>query len=202
MWDWDDVQRSLRWYTALALGSPPWDIRTERVEVRDDARPAAVVEPSSPIVPRLARATVPQGNILEDRSFAAVAYPVLGETVEESKLEAARVESALDAMVRFGLVNDDGTDISAPSYLPVWDFAGVALTDEFPTLADTPYDHAVIAIGANVQRQQDNVELRRFTVILNLRVEWERPGRVSGVDVPLAAGGVVPQSSFPNPGAP
>lgn len=200
MWDWDDVHRSLRWYSALALGSPPWDIRTERVEVRDDARPAGVVEPSSPIVPRLARSAVPQGNVLEDRSFAVVAYPALGGTVEESKLEAARVEELLNGLVRFGLVRDDGTDYSAPGFIPVWDFAGVGLTADFPTAADAAYDHAVIATGANVQRQQDNVELRRFTVILNLRVEWERPGRVSGVSAPSAGGGLVPQPVFPPPG--
>lgn len=180
MWDPEDVQRSLRRCVTLALGSPPWSIRTQRVEVSDDDRPAALVEESAPWVTFQARATIPQGNVLEGASYAVVCYPELAATEPESEQRAGRCRNALRRLVLHGLVDDDAV-IVPPLKVPIYDFADVTVDPEAPAAERAgpaePYDYADVLTGWNVQRQQDPLDRNRWTVILNLRLRVDWPGR-------------------------
>lgn len=180
MFEHDDVLRSLRRYVSQALGSPPWRVRTERVEVKDDERPAALIEVSAPTVTLSARASVPQGNVLEATSYAVACYPEKGESVAEARRIAAGVASRLRGMVQFGLVTDEGA-LGAPSRFPIYDYDDVPVTGTAAERAgpDVPYDYGYIMEGWNVRTTADDLDLQLYTVMLNLRVRVDWPGRVA-----------------------
>jgi hypothetical protein len=189
--DPDDVLRSLRRYVAQMLGSPPWSVRIQRTRVADDQRPVAVVEESAPLLTPFARAaTITQGDVQKSQAYSIVCYPVLEADASESRQEAGRVRSLLDAGFSRGLVTDDTPpkNIGAPFAFPIYDFAGVPVVG--PAAArkgpDTPYQHALIDRAFNVRAIQDPEDELRFTVVATVTASWWQPGRVRP-PAPIAA---------------
>lgn len=196
--DPDDVFRSLRRYTAMILGSPPWRVRLQRVRVSDDDRPVAVLEPGLLGTP-IARRTIPQGDVQKQQTFTIVCYPELGSTADEAGEAARQLAGLLDAGFSRGLVTSDTppVNVGAPFRLPIWDYAGVPLTGANRSPAGDPYTHADIDQSFNVRPIQDAMDELRYTVVCTLRMTWWQGGRAYppqpiAVAVPGTFGGDVP----------
>jgi hypothetical protein len=178
----EDVHRSVRRWLSMVLEGPPWRVLTERRVIADDARPQAVVEPSSPLVTTFARAAIPQGEVAKMRSFAVQAYPTIGASAQESRLEATRVEGVLDDAVTHGLVNplpdDVFEDIGGPFRIPVWDYAGVPVKGSGRAGPAQPYGMLRVQ-DHSFQSIQDTLDEVRFTVTGTLRLTWDAAGRVA-----------------------
>lgn len=183
----DDRHRSLRRFLMNALGSPPWTIRTERQPVADDDRPVAVVEPATPVVTLRSRTSIPQGPIERQQTFGVVLYPALGTTAADSRLLAAAAAEALDRAIMVGLVEDDGSLLTAPEMLPVYDFDGVAVKGSTRAGAAEPYGW-LMAEDYPVRPLQDPEDPLRWTVTCDLRVSWEQPGRERPAATPVTGG--------------
>lgn len=178
----DDIHRSLRRYVSEAL--PSWRVWTERDEVRDDARPVAVVEASSPLTQTFARSTVPQGDVSGLRAFSVQCYPELGDTPRDSRLLAEEVAQTLAGLVTLGLVADNGSNIGYPLKVPIYDYANVPLTGANRAGPAEPYGFADIGRGFAVNPIQDPIDPLRWTVALDVQLSWWAAGR--GVTDPAA----------------
>lgn len=179
--DPDDVLRSLRRYVAQTLGSPPWSVRVQRVRVADDERPAAVIEQSSGLTTAHSRAgTRQQGDMQKLQTFTVVCYPTVEETAAESRQEAGRVASLLDAGFSRGLVTDDDPPkmIGAPWRVPVYDFSAVPITGPDRGGPVEPYSYANVDPTFNVRPIQDPLDELRFTVVATVPLSWWQGGRV------------------------
>lgn len=177
----DDILRSLRRYVSLALGSPPWTVRTERQNVADDERPVAVVEPSTPITTPAAHARaghMNQGDVQKMQGFSVMAYVAIAQTARESRLAAAGAGELLDDAFTVGLV-DAATDapIGAPFRVPVFDFAGVPVAGGGRAGPEAPYMYAWVE-DLSTRPVQDPIDPVRFTVTCDLRLSWWRGGRI------------------------
>lgn len=209
----DDRHRSIRRFLMNALGAPPWRLRTERQPVADEERPVGVVEAGSPVTTTRSRTSIPQGNVERAQTFSIMLYPPLKTTARESRLEAETWAQLLDQAILVGLLNDDGSTLSAPEMLPVYDFAGVPAAGADRAGAAVAYGW-LRADDYPVQPRQDPEDPLRFTVTCDLRVSWEQAGRerrqdepAVGVVVPVAPGtvppgGVDPLAPWPPPIAP
>jgi hypothetical protein len=173
----DDRHRSLRRFLMNALGSPPWRLRTERQPVADEQRPVGVVEPVAAAVTTRARVTVPQGDVEKAQTFSIMLYPELADTAGESRLAAAEVAQLLDDAFTSGLIEDDGSELSRPFRVPVYDFAGVAVKGALRVGPGVPYGWLWIE-DAPVRVVQDPDDVLRFAVLCDARVSWSQGGRV------------------------
>jgi hypothetical protein len=175
----DDIHRSLRRQIAIVL-TEPWKVRTERQPVTPDDRPVCVVESSSPVTTGKSRVSIPQGPVEKMMAFSAMAYPELGATARESRLEASRVQQLLDDTFTHGLVEQQGSsevNIGAPFRVPVYDYENVPVVGRNRQGPADPYGFAWIANLA-VRSIQDTADPLRFTVACELRLSWEAGGRL------------------------
>jgi hypothetical protein len=182
----DDRHRSLRRFLMNALGSPPWTIRTERQPVADEKRPIAVVEVSAPAVTTRSRTSIPQGDVEKQQTFTLTLYPALGATGAEARLAAAEAAQLLEDAISVGLVNDDGTLLSAPEMLPVYDFAGVPVKGAGRAGPAVPYGWLRVE-DLPVRPIQDPEDELRWTVVCDLRVSWEQAGRDRAPGAPVGS---------------
>lgn len=177
----DDIHRSVRRYIATALGNT-WRIRGEREVIKDDERPAAVVEFSTPVGQgpgHRDRRTIPQGDVSRAATFAVTAYPALFDTAREGRHEADRIADLLDQTIGQGLVDDDSgelVNIGHPLAVPVYDYAGVPLTGAGRGGPADPYGWAMVETHS-VHPIQDPLDEKRWTVAMSLRLSWWRAGR-------------------------
>lgn len=184
----DDRHRSMRRFLMNVLGSPPWTLRTERQPVKDEERPAGVVEVLAAAVTR-SRTTIPQGNVERAQTFPVTLYPGLMETAAESRMVAEAVAQLLDDAISVGLSNDDGTVLTYPERIPVFDFEDVPVKGATRAGPAEPYGW-LWAEDWTTQAVQDPDDPLRWSVTCPLRVSWESMGRVRP-DEP-AAGGLTP----------
>lgn len=173
----DDRHRSLRRFLMNALGSPPWRVRTERQQVPDETRPVAVIEVATPDMTTRSRTSIPQGDVEKQQTFSIVLYPALAETAAESRLAAAEAAELLKAALTVGLSNDDGTVLSAPEMIPVYDFAGVAVKGQARAGPAAGYGWMRVE-DSPVRPLQDPEDILRWSVVCDLRVSWEQGGRI------------------------
>lgn len=179
----DDRRRSLRRFLMMAVGSPPWTVYVAREHVADDARPAALIEPASPAGPgRAARISIPQGNRERRQTFSLMLFPAFLDgdgnplEIEEARLAADTAAQQLEDALALGLIDDDGSAWSAPERLPMFDFAGVAVSGELRAGPAESYGWMWVD-EFPVRVIQDTDDPLRFTVVCDLRLSWEAPGR-------------------------
>lgn len=182
----DDRQRSLRRFVIETLGSPPWVVRLQREVVKEEQRPAAVIEPTSGVLPGdiPSRTTVPQGDIDLMQSFALAFYPALadGRGADLSPAAAAQqarvIAERLTQSLMIGLVLDDGSRWSYPWRLPLFDFDGVPIEGRARAGTDEPYAWMNVA-EAPVRAIPDPVDPLRWTIVSDLRMTWRQGGALA-----------------------
>lgn len=186
----DDRRRSLRQYVALGMdGSGDlYDLRVLREEIADDARPAGLIEPATPVgALGNPRTTVPQGAVQQQQTFAVVLYPRV-EDEEDPRVHRLRADlhaQRLYDVISIGLVNDDDTELSRPGMVPLWDHADAATGG--PARGNVPADpYAWMTVEDwTVQPIQDPLDDKRWSIVGSLRCSWWHPGRVAA-DEPIA----------------
>lgn len=197
MWQDDDILRSIRRYLAMTLGEDgtgdtgAWKIRLERREVKDEDRPVAVIVAGAMNTTR-ARTSLIQGPVEEAMPITVSLYPrVMSGSIEDvrnGRLEASKLKSQVNELVNTGLTittEVEGRTVNwcGPLRLPLWDYAGVALTGEGKDGPEDP--HAVMWVdppSLSVQAIQDPEDPVRWSVIANFRISIERPGRTAAED--------------------
>lgn len=209
----DDRHRSIRRFLMNALGSPPWTIRTERQPVADEQRPVAVVEVVSPAATTWSRTSIPQGDVRRSQAFALTLYPQLGASPAEAGHAARELAELLTNAIGYGLNADDGSRLSAPEALPVYNFAGVPVKGATRAGPAVPYGW-MDADDFPVRPVQDPEDPLRWTVVCDLRVTWWQGGRVRPTtELPVRVldpvqpgtvppGGTQPTEPWPEPSAP
>jgi hypothetical protein len=190
-WAVDDVKRSVRRYLSMTLESPPWKLRVERREVKDEERPVGVVT-DGPITVARARAATPQGNVEEIMPVTVTLYPAIAsgdvDGLRAGRLEADQLKAQLNELLNTGLTvttKEEGRvrHWAGPFRLPLWDYADVPLSGEDKAGPEDPHDVLWVVDGSTaVDAIQDPEDARRWTVVANFRVSIERPGRVPGED--------------------
>lgn len=202
MYDPEDITRSIRRYLGLMLVAP-WSVALQREEVRDDQRPAGVIELGQE-KNRFARDSIPQGDRINFAPVTISLYPALGEPRVAGR--AAR-QLAGDVRDLFqvggdGVVFQDGRRACGPNRIPMWDYAAADPGTPGPQF---PLDVMRVE-DVGVDAMQDPLDARRYSVIAELRVSWELPGReaptapfvadVPVVDVPPGDPVLVPGSGY------
>lgn len=186
-WESNDVRRSIRRYLGLTLGDP-WTLRIERRQVRDEERPVALVElgPESTL---RAREALVQGEVEVGYPVTISAYPALPDRAEdadpppdplrEAEAAAEALKTRLSRWVSIGMtVKEGGQHWAGPFRLPLWDYAGVPLTGEKREGPKVPHDVLFVPRESlSVEAIQDAEDLRRWSVVADLRVTMEMPGR-------------------------
>jgi hypothetical protein len=165
------VERSLIRYVALALGDE-WEVRPTGGSPADEfARPFCRVGPSTPAT------STPHGarHLLLRQSFAAVAFPAVGQTPEASALEASRVERLLLLAFAQGIdpaAYSSRSGRAHPLRVPLFDYAGVPWG--VPVPEDARAGFARVIDGPEVQAAADGADPRMFVVALDFRLEWSQ----------------------------
>lgn len=183
----DDIVRSFRRTVAEMLGEP-WALDLERKEVLDEARPAGVIEIGREQV-RRARTSIPQGEVELFAPVTLTLYPELAEPRQAGRT-ARQLAGRLHDLMKFGAdgpVFENGRPASGPERLPLYDYADVLLIGTAQQRSGPQFPHDVLWVedyGAGPV--QDPLDPERWTVVLEARLSWERPGRV-GPDAPIAA---------------
>jgi hypothetical protein len=172
----------------------PWLIDLERAEVRDEDRPAGVVEVGE-VRLRAGRVSVPQGPLTRFAPVTVSLYPVVQEPRKAGRA-ARQLASRLADLITLGaewIDETTGRPLAGPERIPLYDYSGIDLDSADPadrTGAAKPTawlwaeDYSTNAI-------QDPLDPRRWAVILELRVSWDQGGR-SIPAAPLATGGLGP----------
>lgn len=197
MYELDDVLLSVRRYYSLALPGD-WRIRLERIQVADDERPAAVLEAGVKTTP-VRRASIDQGPVTERVPVTLTAYPSLDGSVRAAGRRARQLATLLERVTSYGLdlglfpAPDPrfGRPLAGPDHIPLWDYADVAVEGDAgdrtgPTL---PHDWVLVE-DSSAQPVQDLEDERRWTVICELQLAWDSPGRIPQdfLDEPIATG--------------
>lgn len=195
MFDRDDVVRSVRRYAAGALGEP-WTIRLQASAIADEQRPLAVLE-AGPLTAGRSRATVPQGDTEAEMSLTLTTYPVvdLQGDPRAARLAADRLAQLLHDLVEHGydVPRANGRPGAGPLRLPLWDYTAAATSGV--SRAGAPFPHDVLWVEDHSSRPiQDPIDPQRWTVVLDMRLSWRRPGRV-GPPAPVVTG--VPGTYIP-----
>lgn len=198
----DDVTRSLRRYLSQTLeadeAGKSWRIRLEREQVKDDQRPVAVLDLGR-IAHPFRRAALDQGAVTAAAPVTVTAYPETAGTVRAAGLRARTLQQHLEDVGTFGLDLGSAPRFpggpprprAGPGRIPVYDFAGVAV--EGPA-ADRRLPAGAEPIGwarvedSGTDAVQDPEDPRRWSVVWELRLSWERGGRVAQVGAPALAG--------------
>jgi len=175
----DDVARSVRRYVAAMLGDA-WHLDLERKEVVDDARPAGVIE-TGPVTTVGARTAIDQGNVTESMALTVTLYPALAEPRTAGR-EARKLAQRLRLLVvsgAEGIVFQGGRPASGPERIPLYDYANIPLVGTVAERRGPDFPHDVLWVeDYSVRPIQDALDAERWTVALDCRVSWERPGRV------------------------
>ena len=203
----DDRHRSLRDFLSATLNgfvttadasaeTPPlgstWIVHTDFGAVRDEERPVALVEPTTPTGPGElpARASTPQGNVQRQQTFTITLYPEVGDTPAKAGHAAAKAATQLERAITHGLVSEDDegekTRWSAPLRLPVFDYTDVPVEGEDSAGPVEPYGWLWVE-DAPVRRLRDAADPKRYTVVCDLRLSWEEMGRTTDPAEPIAA---------------
>jgi hypothetical protein len=179
VYDDESIARSVRRYIAPALGQP-WNLMLERQEVRDDARPAGVVELGA-AKERRARTSLPQGEVENFIAATVTLYPAT-DAPRKAGREARQLAGFLRRLIQFGadpegadeLTRADGRPMAGPARLPLWDYDGAE-----PGTAGPPRPHDTMwAEDWSADAIQDPLDARRWSVVLEMRLSWEEPGRL------------------------
>jgi hypothetical protein len=195
MYDSDSVARSVRRYV-YEMAQDPWTISLERDEVRDDDRPAGVVEVGEARL-RDGRVSIPQGNVSRFAPVTVTLYPALLEPRKAGRA-ARQLSSRLDDLITFGADWFDevtGRPLAGPERIPLYDYDEIDLDSTDPADragAEKPHDW-LWAEDYSTNAVQDPIDPRRWSVILEVRVSWEQPGRTIP-PAPLASDGLGPVS--------
>ena len=202
MYGMDDVVRSVRRTVAEMLG-PPWNLDLERREVPDDERPAGLIEPGAPSR-RPARTSIPQGNVVHLLPLTVTLYPSLEEP-RISGRTARQLAQGLEDLAAYGTegpVFQDGRPASGPERWPLYDYVDVPLEGTPEERRGPAFPHDVMWLeDAAARTIQDVQDPTRWTVVLDVRVSWEAPGRV-GPPAPIVRsmpGGYMPRPLPPAP---
>lgn len=186
----------------MTLESPPWTIRIERREVKDEERPVAVIVDGAAQTLR-ARSSLIQGNVEEGTPITISLYPEVipaaakADAFRERRQEATKLKQQMIELLNTGLTvtseEDDRTrNWAGPLAIPLWDYAGVPLTGKEKAGPADPHDVMWVEEGSiNVQAQQDIEDPGRWMVFANFRVTVERPGRVPSEDETMTVTKVV-----------
>jgi hypothetical protein len=183
-WTEDDVVRSLRRYVAEMLDD--WVIRLQREEVRDDERPAAVIEAGVVSAP-MARAAIDQGDVENVLPVTFTAYPSMEGSVRDAGKRARDLKQHLSDLITYGLdLGDDagGRPLAGPFRIPLYDYADVALSGPDRAGPVEPGGRILVR-DHSADDVQDPIDPKRWTVVLELRLAWYRPGRRGPVGEPL-----------------
>jgi hypothetical protein len=180
----DDRQRSVRRYVAMGMdGLEAYDLQLQRVQIRDDQRPAGLVEPATTAVAvgrpshAISGGPVPTA-IHEQQTFSIILYPrIEGADVRDVSLRVRQHAQRLEDVFGVGLVNDDGSDFSPPERVPVWDYALATATGSGRSVVPAePYGWLVVE-ERSVRPLQDPLDERRWSIVCSLRCSWWRAGR-------------------------
>lgn len=197
----DDVSLSLRRYLSKCLvpadPARPWGIRLEREQVVDDERPVAVIE-SGRVATPTKRAALDQGWITSSVPLTVTCYPETTGTVRESGRRARQLKQRLEDLMTYGLDLGEAARFpggpvrprAGPDRIPLYDYAGVLLegTDAERSLPPATEPTGWLRVNdSGALSVQDPEDARRWTVVLELRVSWERPGRMpqATIDAPI-----------------
>lgn len=195
MWTPDDAVRSVRRYLGMTLDSPPWRLRVERREVRDDERPVGVVL-DGPISTQRARTAINQGNVEEILPITISLYPAIATStddgIRQGRLEASELKTQINQLFNTGLIVKVGErHFAGPFRIPLWDYEGVAVSGKDKAGPTDPHDVLwVVENSLSVEAIQDPEDQSRWGVIANFRVTLERPGRIPSEDEMSAPVGV------------
>lgn len=188
MYDVDDIARSVSRLLAETLGQP-WRLDLERREVRDDERPAGLIEVGQ-VRTRRARTSVPQGDVEEFAPLTLTLYPALDEPQVAGR--AARLLAAkLTRLITVGAdgpLLTSGRRASGPERWPLYDYSAVKLSGTAAERRGPARAHDVLWLeDYGVRAIQDPADARRWTVVADVRLSWERPGAiVPGPAPPIA----------------
>lgn len=193
-WQPDDAVRSIRRYLSMTLASPPWTLRVERREVKNEERPVGVVT-DGPLVPLRSRSTLIQGQVEEGLPITISLYPEVvdpkakADAFRETRLEASKLKAQLSELINTGLTvttepkKGETRHWAGPFRIPLWDYEGVPVTGKEKAGPEDPHDVLwVDERSLSVQAIQDPEDPGRWSVIANFRVTIERPGRVPPPD--------------------
>lgn len=197
MWTLDDAKLSLRRYIASTIEplpvTPPapqkrWTIRLSREQVRDEERPAGMIESGDLIRSGGSRVALQQGEVMESVPLTVTLWPEVQEP-REARRRADRLAQHLYDLMRFGLEMEHsvtGRPVAGPERIPLWDYAETAVsgTAEERTGPEDPHD-LLWADSYSARAIQDPDDPRRYAVILEVTVSWERAGRVTDTDAPV-----------------
>jgi len=153
-----DVLRSLKRYTAIALGED-WEVRLLQEE-GTFSRPAAQVLQATG-----QQITGPHHAMDIVQTFSIHAFPEAGDTMESSLLAAAQAEELLVYAFRVGV------DKGKAARVPLYDYDGVPF-NEGSTTRKRP-DYARI-IDLEISRIQNPSDELLFTVTAEVRMGWRR----------------------------
>lgn len=184
-WDIDDVARSIRRYLAGTLEAPPWTIRTERREVRDDARPVAVIVPG-PMLTQRARETRYQGEWTWVAPMTVSCYPAIDKDERKVANDARKLQAQLQRLIVNGIpvLDTAGALRSGPFRIPLYDYSATDLSGPDKAGPEDPHDTIwVERESLNVQGIQDPDDPSRWTVVLEFRASVEAPGALPEAEV-------------------
>lgn len=190
-YDEDSIARSVRRYVFAVLDEA-WTIDLQRDEVKDDARPAGVVEMGEARL-REGRSAIPQGNVTRFAPVTVTLYPVVQDPRKAGRA-ARKLSTLMNDLIVFGLDlrnPDTGRLVAGPERIPLYDYDAVDYDADPPVIEGPDLPHDVLwAEDYSSNAIQDPLDPRRWSVVLEMRVSWEQPGRTVP-DAPLATGGLV-----------
>jgi len=188
----DDIARSIRRYLSMTMpvrpeDDPRWKIRVERREVSEEERPVGVVVLGDLSTTR-ARTSLIQGEVEQMLPVTINLYPApssaSADDLRSGRREADDLATRLDLLFNTGLTVKVGArHFAGPFRIPLWDYAEIPLTGKEKTGPGDPHDVLwVEEKSLLVKAVQDPEDARLWSVIANMRVTFERPGRVPAAD--------------------
>lgn len=181
MGDPEDIARSVRRYLGMML-TQPWDLRLQREEVRDDARPAGFIEMGREAERWAREGAIPQGDRILFAPVTISLFPPVAEprtSGREARQLAGDVRDLLQAGGD-GIVFANGRRACGPKRIPWWDYSAVP-----PGTAGPEFPVDVLRVeNLTVDPIQDTMDARRWSVVVELRLAYELGGRL-GPDAPV-----------------
>ncbi|HEX7088735.1 MAG TPA: hypothetical protein VF192_01285 [Longimicrobiales bacterium] len=194
-WQPDDVQRSVRRYLSQALPTVDptkrWRLAFQSENVRDDQRPVGLLEMGRVAREGRSRIAVGQGNVVEGAPITVSLWPEMhGEDgallhPRVAERNARQLAGLVYDVFRFGLdlpPLPSGRPRCGPERIPLYDYSGAATVGPAAARQGPADPHDWLwAEGYSTRAIQDPEDARRWAVICELTVTWERPGRAGPV---------------------
>jgi hypothetical protein len=153
------------------------------------------------------RSTLTQGAVTAAMPVTVSAYPETTGTVREAGRRARKLKQHIEDVATFGLDLGEAARFpggpprprAGPDRIPIYDYEDVALEG---SAAERSLPDGAEPIGwlrvedTGADAIQDPTDPRRWTVIWELRLSWERGGRIPGVPGPVVQS--VPQQPPPD----